>query len=223
MNTLAIADMPIIERPREKMLRYGPGKLTETELLSIVIGTGTRDMGVMELAGSIINHFGKDGLPAARCADLSIYNGTGPARACRIAAVFELSRRFLQEKKNSIYLKPEDIWAQMGDIRDAKKEHFVTFYLDTRNQEIKREIISIGTLNLSLVHPREVFEPAVRNLAAGIIVAHNHPSGYAEPSKEDIDTTRRLAQAGKLLGISLIDHVIVCRDSFSSMKEKGFI
>ncbi|MBP5286815.1 MAG: DNA repair protein RadC [Elusimicrobiales bacterium] len=223
MNITAIADMPVIERPREKMLRYGPGKLTETELLSIIIGTGTRNMGVMALAGSIINHFGKAGLPVAGCADLSIYNGTGPARACRIAAIFELGRRFLQAKKNSIYLKPEDIWVQMRDIRDAKKEHFVTFYLDTRNQEIKREIISIGTLNLSLVHPREVFEPAVKNLAAGIIVAHNHPSGCPDPSEEDISSTRRLVQAGKLLGINLIDHIIVCRDTFSSMKEKGFI
>ena len=223
MNISVISDLPVIERPREKMLRYGPGKLSDSELLSIIIGTGTRELGVLALAESILSHFGRQGLPYAGCADLSVFNSLGPARACRIAAIFELGKRFLADKKNNIYLKPRDIWDELREIRDSKKEHFVSFYLDTRNQEIHKEIISIGTLNLSLVHPREVFEPAIRNLAASIIVAHNHPSGYIEPSNEDIKTTKRLAEAGKLLGIELLDHVIVSRNGYTSMKEKGFI
>ncbi|MCR4820696.1 MAG: DNA repair protein RadC [Elusimicrobiales bacterium] len=223
MNISVISDLPVIERPREKMLRYGPGKLSDSELLSIIIGTGTRELGVLALSESILSHFGRHGLPYASCADLSVFNSLGPARACRTAAIFELGKRFLSDKKNNIYLKPQDIWEELREIRGSKKEHFVSFYLDTRNQEIHKEIISIGTLNLSLVHPREVFEPAIRNLAASIIVAHNHPSGYIEPSNEDIKTTKRLTEAGKLLGIELLDHIIVSSNGYSSMKEKGFI
>lgn len=121
------------------------------------------------------------------------------------------------------YLKPRDVWEALRDIREHKKEHFVVFYLDTRNKEIKRDIVSIGTLNYNLVHPREVFEPAVRNLAASVVVAHNHPSGCLEPSNEDLSLTKRLAQAGKLLGIELLDHVIVTSEGFMSFKQKGLI
>ncbi|HOW89795.1 MAG TPA: JAB domain-containing protein, partial [Elusimicrobiales bacterium] len=130
---------------------------------------------------------------------------------------------FIAGKKTSIYLKPRDVWEELRDIRENKKEHFVAFYLDTRNQEIKRDIVSIGTLNYNLVHPREVFEPAVRNLAAGIIVAHNHPSGCLEPSDEDLSLNRRLVQAGKLLGIELLDHVIVTKDAYSSFKQRNLM
>lgn len=219
----SIADMPRIERPREKMLIYGPEKLSDIQLLSVIIGTGTRELGVIDLAKSLINNFGLNNMATATCEELSMYHGLGPARACKIAAAFELSKRALGNKKTNIYLKPKDIWEQMWDIRAAHKEHFVTFYLDTRNQEIKREITSIGTINLSLVHPREVFEPAVRNFAASIIIAHNHPSGSLEPSDEDINITSRLCQAGKILGINVLDHIIVSKESFISMKEKGFI
>ena len=139
-----------------------------------------------------------------------------------IRAIWELSHRF-NGKKAGIYLKPRDIWEELRDVRDQKKEHFVVFFLDTRNQEIKRDIVSIGTLNYNLVHPREVFEPAVKNLAASVIVAHNHPSGNLEPSDEDLSLTKRLSQAGKLLGIELLDHVIVTREGFMSFKQKGLL
>lgn len=122
-----------------------------------------------------------------------------------------------------IYLKPRDIWEELRDVREHMKEHFVVFFLDTRNQEIRREVVSIGTLNYSLVHPREVFEPAVKNLAASIIVAHNHPSGSLEPSDEDLSLTKRLSQAGRLLGIELLDHVIVTKEGFMSFKQKGLL
>ena len=140
----------------------------------------------------------------------------------RLRAVTELGRR-LSAKKPRMFLKPRDVWEELRDVRAQKKEHFVVFFLDTRNQEIKREIVSIGTLNYNLVHPREVFEPAVRNLAASVIVAHNHPSGTMEPSDEDLSLTKRLTQAGKILGIEVLDHVIVGRDGFMSFKEKGLI
>ena len=211
------------EMPREKMLRYGPDRLTDGELLAILLGTGTREMNALVLAESLIIRFGQAGLPYASCEDLSAYNKLGPARACRTAAAFELGKRFFQDKKTSIYMKPEDVWDSMKDLRYAKKEHFVVFYLDTRNQEIRREIISIGTLNVSIVHPREVFEPAIRNLAASIIVAHNHPSGHLCPSKEDLETTVRLEKAGEIIGIKVIDHIIITSEGFYSMREKGLM
>lgn len=223
MHNLAIADMPRVERPREKMMRYGPDKLADAELLAIILRTGARGTGVLDMAEGLLRKFGGRDLAAAGFAELKTAPGLGPARACGIMAAFELGRRFLGGKKAGIYLKPRDIWEELRDVRDQKKEHFVVFYLDTRNQEIKREIVSIGTLNYNLVHPREVFEPAVKNLAASVIVAHNHPSGCLEPSDEDLSLTKRLSQAGKLLGIELLDHVIVASGGFMSFKEKGLL
>ena len=133
----------------------------------------------------------------------------GTVKASEIIACFELGRRMLKDKKFSILLSPKDVWERMEDIRGSKKEHFVVFYLDSRNQEIERDIISIGTLNESLVHPREVFEGAIKNNAAAIIVAHNHPSGDLKPSQDDIEITKKLIHAGKILDIEVIDHIIV--------------
>ncbi len=218
-----IQDMPRVERPREKLMRYGPEKLAEEELLAIILRTGTRGKNVLDLAGELLRKFGRGEIAKAGFAELRAAPGLGPARACEILAAFELGRRFLNGKKSGIYLKPRDIWEELRDVRDQKKEHFIVFYLDTRNQEIKRDIVSIGTLNYNLVHPREVFEPAVKNLAASVIVAHNHPSGCLEPSDEDLSLTKRLAQAGKLLGIEVLDHVIVTKEGFMSFKQKGLI
>lgn len=147
----------------------------------------------------------------------------GKKAGASIFAAFTLSSRMTAAAKAGTFFKPRDVWEQMGDIRASKKEHFVIFYLDTRNQEIKRDIVSIGTLNYNLVHPREVFEPAVRNLAASVVVAHNHPSGCLEPSNEDRSLTKRLCQAGKILGIELLDHVIVTAADCMSFKQKGLI
>lgn len=218
-----IHDMARVERPREKMMRYGPEKLAEEELLAIMLRTGLKGKNALELAGELLRKFGRADLAKAGFAELKTAPGLGPARSCEILAAFELGRRYLNGKKAGIYLKPRDIWEELRDIRDQKKEHFVVFYLDTRNQEIKRDIVSIGTLNYNLVHPREVFEPAVKNLAASVIVAHNHPSGCLEPSDEDLSLTKRLAQGGKLLGIELLDHVIVTREGFMSFKQKGLL
>ncbi|MGC9070692.1 MAG: RadC family protein [Elusimicrobiales bacterium] len=219
----AIKELPKIERPREKLMRYGPEKLSNSELLAIILRSGTKEENVIELANKILKRFSANKLPDLTFDDLKDYPGLGPAKACEIVACFELGKRLLKDKKAQIYLTPKEIWEELKDLRDHKKEHFVIFYLDSRNQEIKREIISIGSLNANLVHPREVFEPAVKNLAAQIILAHNHPSGDPEPSEDDLEITKRLAEAGKILGIEIVDHIIITKTGFISFKEKGLI
>ena len=163
--------------------------------------------------------FSGSGLAKASFKELKNTFGLGAAKACEIVACFELGRRLLQNKKSQIYLTPKDVWNELKDIRDNKKEHFVIFFLDARNQEIKREIISVGSLNANLIHPREVFEPAVRHLAAQVILAHNHPAGDPMPSKEDSEITKQLVDAGKLLGIEIKDHVIVSKTNFFSFAD----
>jgi DNA repair protein RadC len=218
-----IKDLPKVERPREKLMQYGPEKLSNSELLAILLRSGKRGENVIELANKILKRFSKDELPSLTFNDLKDYPGLGPAKACEIIACFELGKRLLKDKKAEIYLEPREIWEELKDLRDHRKEHFVIFYLDSRNQEIKREIISVGSLNANLVHPREVFEPAVRNLAAQIILAHNHPSGDPEPSEDDLLLTKKLVESGKILGIEVIDHIIVAKDNFFSFKNKGII
>ena len=132
-------------------------------------------------------------------------------------------QRLLRDKKTSIFLSPKDVFDRLADLRDRKKEYFFIFYLDSRNQEIERKVISVGSLNANLVHPREVFEPAVKNLAASVIIAHNHPSGDSKPSEDDLEITKRLVEAGKILGIEVVDHVIVTKDNYFGFKEKGLI
>jgi DNA repair protein RadC len=218
-----IKDLPRVERPRERLIQYGPEKLSHGELLAILLRSGKKGENVLELAHRIIKSFGIRELPGLTVNDLKDYPGLGPAKACEIVACFELGKRLLRDKKTQIYLTPKDVWEELKDVRNHKKEHFITLYLDSRNQEMKREIISIGSLNANIVHPREVFEPAVRNYAAHIIVAHNHPSGEPDPSKDDIEITRRLVEAGKILGIEVLDHIIVARNGFMSFKEKGLM
>lgn len=206
---LKIKDIPKIERPREKLEKYGPEKLSDVELLAILLRTGTKDLNVLKLSQKILQKFKKEKIVDLKIDELKSIHGLGPTKACEIIACFELGKRMLKDKKSAILLSPKDVWDRMEDIRGSKKEHFVVFYLDSRNQEIKREIISIGTLNESLVHPREVFESAIKNNASAIIIAHNHPSGVLEPSEADIEITKKLIHAGKILDIKIVDHVIV--------------
>ena len=220
---LMIRDLARVERPREKLIQYGPARLSNKELLAIILRTGGKNENVLDLAGRVIRNCKSENLPSVSYAEIRKISGIGPAKACEILACFELGRRFLKGKVSSLFLKPEDVWKELKDIRELKKEHFVIFYLDSRNQEIKREIISVGSLNASLVHPREVFEPAVKNLAAQVILAHNHPSGNPEPSRDDLEINRRLVEAGKILGIEVIDHIIVTVTGYLSFKEKNLI
>jgi len=220
---MKIKDLPSVDRPREKLIRYGPEKLSHAELLAILLGTGGRGLNAVELSQKILAQVDGLSLPAARVADLKKIPSLGESKACEIVACFELGRRFLQNKKSALLMSPQDVWQELKDIRSHKKEHFVVFFLDARNQEIRREIVSVGTLNANLVHPREVFEPAIAHSAAQIIVAHNHPSGNTEPSEEDRVITTRLADAGRILGIEIVDHIVVSRDGFTSFKSCGYL
>ncbi len=220
---MKIKDLPKVDRPREKLEKYGPERLSDSELLAILLRTGSEGINVVELSGKILRKFSGVGLAKASAKELKNTFGLGSAKACEIVACYELGRRHLQNKQSVLLLSPKDVWDELKDIRDHKKEHFVIFFLDSRNQEIKREIISIGSLNANLVHPREVFEPAVRHLAAQVIIAHNHPSGDPEPSEGDSIITQKLVEAGKLLDIEIIDHVIVTPKKFYSYRENKLI
>jgi len=216
-------DLPKQDRPREKLIKYGPNKLSNHELLAIILGSGRKGKNVLELAKEVLRKINKEELLTTDVLTLKKQAGIGLVKACQLISCFELGKRFLKEKKSTLIMKPEDIWREMKEIRGNKKEYLVIFYLDVRNQVIRKEIISIGSLNSSLIHPREVFEPAVSHLAAQIIISHNHPSGDPSPSEEDIEVTKRLIQVGEILGIEIIDHVIVTEKEFFSMKEKKII
>ncbi len=220
---MKIKDLSKTDRPREKLLKYGPGRLSDAELLAIVLRTGGKGMNVVELARKILRKYPEGKLANAPAGELEAEHGLGAAKACEIAACFELGRRMLQDKPAVLVLSPREVWEQLKDVRDNKKEHFVVFFLNTQNRQIHRETVSVGTLNASLAHPREIFEPAIRHAAAHVIVAHNHPSGSLEPSDEDLQVTRRLAEAGRLLGIELLDHVIVTDSGYHSFKEHNLL
>lgn len=220
---MKIKDIPKIDRPREKMEKYGPEKLSNSELLAVILGKGAKGTNAVEMSKKILHQFPGSSLADVNLDELKKVFGLGISKACGILACFELSRRLLKDKKAELILSPKDVWDNLKDIRDNKKEHFAIFYLDARNQKIQREIISVGILNANLIHPREVFEPAVRHTAAQILIAHNHPSGDTSPSGEDMSVTRRLMEAGKILGIEIVDHVIVTRNSFLSLKYEGLL
>ncbi|MCX8009043.1 MAG: DNA repair protein RadC [Patescibacteria group bacterium] len=220
---MKIKDLPFVDRPREKLLKYGVKKLTTTELLAILLRTGTRDINVIELASRVLKIITTNNLPSVTFDDLIPIHGLGKTKALEIIAAMELGKRLLKEREPLIALSAQHVYESIKDIASHKKEHFIALYLDTRNKEIGREVISIGTLNASIVHPREVFEPAIRLLAHAVIVAHNHPSGDPQPSHQDILITQRLKEAGKILDISLIDHLVVTHNGFISMKEVGLL
>jgi DNA repair protein RadC len=220
---MKIKDTPLIERPREKLLRYGVERLSLVELLAVILGTGQKQYDALELASRILRKIKVQDLANLNLEQLIKYSGVGISKACSILAALELGKRLLDGKKSQLLLNPADVWSHLQDIRELRKEHFVVFFLDIRNQVVKREVISIGTLNASLVHPREVFEPAIREGAAQIILSHNHPSGIVEPSEEDISLTSRLIEVGKILGIEVIDHIIVSKLHYFSFKSRQLL
>jgi len=218
-----IKDLPRVDRPREKLLKYGPSKLTTTELLAILLRIGTKGKNVIELSSQILKTIGSTNIQNLSMSDLKKIKGLGVVKAGEIIACIELGKRLLKDKEPLIAITPKAVFESLKDISVLKKEHFITIYLDTRNQEIAREIISIGTLNSSLVHPREVFEPAIKNLAASIILVHNHPSGDLKPSSEDLLITKKLVDSGNLLDIHVLDHVIISNTGYISLKEKNLL
>lgn len=218
---MKVTSLPKIDLPREKLQKYGVDKLADYELLAILLGSGIEGMNVLQLSKKILQTISKIGKEKITLGDLLKIKGLGNAKSAQIISVIELTRRLNTE--TSEILSAEDVWKFCADIRESKKEHLVAFYLDTQNRLIERQIISIGTLDSSLVHPREVFEPAIALHSASVIVAHNHPSGVLEPSHEDREVTKRLTEAGKILGIDLVDHVIVSKKAFASFQQKNLL
>jgi DNA repair protein RadC len=219
---MKIKDLQKIELPREKLAKYGSEKLKDYELLAILLGSGIKGLNVLELSKKILIATKQIGLKKITLSDLTKIKGLGEAKASQVFAVLELGKRLNAENKPEI-LSAKEVWNFCVDIRALQKEHFVAFYLDTQNCLIERQTISIGTLSSSLVHPREVFEPALSFHAASIIIAHNHPSGNIDPSVEDKKVTSRLLEAGKIIGIDIIDHIILTKTEYLSFQEKGML
>lgn len=201
------------ELPREKMERYGAGRLKNFELIAIVLGSGIKGCNVLELARKIEKLITQKSVNNVTLEDLQKIRGLGKTKAIQILAVVSLLDRF-RVSSNTEMLLVKDVWNLCADFRASKKEHVVAFYLDTQQRLIERRIISVGTLDTSLVHPREIFELALELSSAGVVLAHNHPSGNLDPSDEDIEITKRIADAGDLLGITLVDHIIVSDKDF---------
>jgi DNA repair protein RadC len=221
-----IKQLPPELRPRERLLEAGPSALSDGELLGLLFGIGSREKTAVELAGEVISEAGGlHGLYDVSVHELMQVNGIGEAKACIILAAVELGRRIGQVRNpgRPVVSSPADVERLLrGRIANLDRENFVVVLLNTKNEVIETSTVSVGTLAASLVHPREVFKPAVRASAASVILAHNHPSGKAEPSREDREVTKRLGEAAGILGIEVLDHVIV-GDGYFSMKEHGML
>lgn len=227
---LTIKDLPNLERPDEKLEKYGPRLLTDAELLAVIIRTGTKEVQSVELAAQILRKSeGNPGLLSLKMLelpDLMTIKGVGRVKALQILAVGELSRRIAKTSmdKGESFTDPELIARYyMEDMRYLQKEEIMLVMLNTKSQIIKDEVISRGTVNASILSPREVFMQALRYNAVYIVLLHNHPSGDPTPSKEDLLMTARIAEAGKLIGILLMDHLIIGDNKYISLKERGFL
>lgn len=222
-----IKELPEGDRPREKLLKYGAGQLSNAELIALVISSGTKKRTAVELSQDILSYFdGLKGLINLGVEEIKQIKGIGVAKASQLRAVIELSKRLHSadsDEKKVIKNPTNVVGILMPRLRFLKQEVFGAVLLDTKNQVIATPKISKGGLSSSIVHPREVFKEAIRRSSAAIILYHNHPSGQPEPSQEDIKITNRLIEAGKLIGIEVLDHVVIGDNVYVSMKEKGII
>ncbi|WP_042342329.1 RadC family protein [Bacillus timonensis] len=222
-----IRDYPREERPRERLVTDGADSLSNHELLAILLRTGSKEESVIQLSNRLLHRFeGLRLLKDASVEEITSIKGIGTAKAVQIMAAVELGRRIgkLQYEDRYVIRSPEDgAKYVMEDMRFLTQEHFVCLYLNTKNQVIHRQTIFIGSLNASIVHPREVYKEAFRRSAASIICIHNHPSGDPAPSREDIEVTKRLVECGRIIGIELLDHLIIGEHKFVSLKEKGYV
>lgn len=228
MRSFTLRDLPISERPRERLLQHGIEALSSQEILALILGRGTKGEPVMVASQRLLSTFGNvKGIADASMEELMQIKGIGTAKAAQIKAAFELGRRAAAsdyQATGGAVSKPEDVVAQVRmKLKDKKKEHFWVLLLDTRNKVIKMSEVSVGSLNASIVHPREVFKEAISASAASVILAHNHPSGDPQPSKEDIEITKNLVAAGQLMGIEVLDHIIVGDKDYISMKAQRLL
>ncbi|WP_416197691.1 MAG: DNA repair protein RadC [Sporanaerobacter sp.] len=223
-----IKDLPLSERPREKLHKYGVNSLSNAELIAVIIRTGNREDTAIELGQRLISidNTGIGFLADASFEELTKVKGIGECKASQIIAAVELGKRISAqrgEEKVKIASPIDIVNILMEDMRYLKKEHFKVAILDTKNQIITIENISVGNLNSSIVHPREVFNAAIRRSANSIILIHNHPSGDPTPSKEDINITNRLIESGNILGIKVLDHIVIGDNKYISFKERNII
>jgi DNA repair protein RadC len=225
-DSFTVHDLPLGERPRERLLKLGGEALSAQEILALILGRGIKGESVMVTSQKLLSQFGNlKGVANASVEELTQIRGIGPAKAAQIKAALELSRRLeadSDEKPQPRVKAPDDVVAVVrSQLKGKKKEHFLVLCLDTRNRLINCKPVSIGSLDTSVVHPREAFREAVSSCAASVIFAHNHPSGDPEPSKEDIELTKRLVKAGEIIGIDVLDHIIVCDKSYVSLKARN--
>lgn len=216
-----ISDLPEMDKPREKLIHNGASSLSDVELLAVLIGKGYSKKDVLQVALDIKTRYGEK-LDKIEYNELRNIKGIGEVKACQILASFEIARRYFGKKDVKITF-PEDVLPFVREFRDKKQEHFICISLNGANEVIKPRIITVGLINFNYVHPREIFSDVLMDHAASVILVHNHPNGNAEPSKDDVELTKRLIQAGELLGIKIHDHIIVSKNGYTSMKEQGLI
>ncbi|MCX6693792.1 MAG: DNA repair protein RadC [Methanomicrobiales archaeon] len=215
-------EIPAIDRPREKLLARGAGTLTDQELVAAIIGKGVKGRDVVTIAEDVVAFLTRRPGELDTTA-LAAVAGMGKVKAVQIVAGFELARRFLRRDTHKRVTTPEDVLALVSFLQDRPQEHFICISLNGAGEVIGQRTVTIGLLNHSLVHPREVFADAITDRAASIICVHNHPSGSLEPSREDISVTHQLRDAGEILGIRLLDHIIIAGGRFCSLKERGLL
>ena len=217
-------DTPNRDRPREKLAARGPRALTDAELIALLLGRGTKGRDVWQVAGDVERYLER-AREGPSYEDLLAIDGIGSAKACEIMACFELGRRYLGDGgvPGHRVASPADVLPLVAEWRDKKQEYFICITLSGAGEVIERRTITVGILNQSLVHPREVFAEAITDRAASVVLVHNHPSGTLEPSTQDIGITRQLAEAGVILGIRVLDHIIVTKKGYVSLRELGHL
>jgi len=220
-----IKSLPKIERPREKLIAKGSQNLKDEELLAILLGTGIKGKNVIQVSRQILKKHSKKRLLQLDYKELSKVKGIGSAKACTILAAQELVKRALKVRDETLPIinSVKDVIAQAVYMRDKTREHLMVIYLNGRNEMIYKKPMFVGTLNANLVHPREIFAGALKYNAASVILVHNHPSGDPEPSPDDLEITKRIIEAGKIMGIDVLDHIIITKTKVFSFKEKKLI
>ena len=219
---MALKDLPKLDRRREKLLSRGAEALSDTELLAVIIGRGIRGRDVLQMAAEVEKLIGKAPPDRVRTDDLLRVKGMGEAKAAQIVAAFELARRRLLHERIRVK-EARDVLPFVHGIRDKRQEYFVCLSLNGAHEVIETRVVTVGLLDSNQVHPREVFADPLGDRAAAVIFAHNHPSGNLSPSPEDIGLTKRLVEAGRLLGIEVLDHLIVTKRGYLSLKQQGYL